>query len=299
MVRGKRTVFKACRDDAQRCLGNAFESARRATLRYAGVTVPQGQAAIGEIPVTNGASSSAPGQEDLAAIITAAPVTAIDDVIRVMQGLDAALEAGDGLKWFNLLYLRVTEAVQAAEAGGAWLNRAWLARLDVVFAGYYFNAVVQSERSPAQVARAWQPLLEARRRPGLAPIQFALAGMNAHINHDLPLAVVETCRETGVEPAAGSPEHSDFDQVNGILEAVEAQVKQTFATGIVGEVDRDLRPVDDLVAMWSVRKARETAWANALVLWRLRAEPELAQAFEQSLDRLVALSSQGLLTVVG
>ena len=40
---------------------------------------------------------------------------------------------------------------------------------------------------------AWQPLFERRADPGIEPIQFALAGMNAHINHDLPLAVVATC----------------------------------------------------------------------------------------------------------
>jgi len=29
------------------------------------------------------------------------------------------------------------------------------------------------------------------------PIQFAFVGMNAHINHDLPLAVVVTCKKLG------------------------------------------------------------------------------------------------------
>jgi len=248
--------------------------------------------------VTNGTSGAASAQLHLAAIITAAPVATIDDVIRVMQGLDGALDASDGLKWFNLLYLKVTQAVQAAHSAGTWQDPAWLTLLDVVFAGFYFEAVVNLQRAPAKVARAWQPLFDARRRPGLAPIQFALAGMNAHINHDLPLAVVETCRELALIPTDDSPEHRDYETVNDILETVEAQVKQTFATGMVGEVDRDLRPVDDLVAMWSVRKARETAWNDAEILWGLRAEPPLAQAFELSLDRLVGLTSQGLLTVV-
>jgi Family of unknown function (DUF5995) len=235
---------------------------------------------------------------DLAAIVTAAPVITIDDLIRVMQILDAALGAADGLKWFNLLYLKVTQAVQTEEASGTWQDLGWLARLDVAFAGYYFNAVANLQRNPAQVARAWQALFDARARPNVAPIQFALAGMNAHINHDLPLAVVETCRELNLAPVDGSPEYNDYEKVNGILEAVEAQVKQLYATGLVSEIDRGLRPVDDVVAMWSVRKARETAWNNAQILWRLSAEPELAQAFEVSLDRLVNLSSQGLLSVV-
>ncbi len=35
----------------------------------------------------------------------------IDDVITVMRALDAALPDDDRLKWFNRLYLRVTERV--------------------------------------------------------------------------------------------------------------------------------------------------------------------------------------------
>ena len=36
--------------------------------------------------------------------------------------------------------------------------------------------------------QAWAPLVERRATRGVLPIQFALAGMNAHINHDLALA---------------------------------------------------------------------------------------------------------------
>jgi hypothetical protein len=35
-------------------------------------------------------------------IIAARPITTIDDVITVMQGLDCVFSNGDGLKWFNL-----------------------------------------------------------------------------------------------------------------------------------------------------------------------------------------------------
>ncbi len=45
----------------------------------------------------------------------------------------------------------------------------------------------------AAVPLAWRPLVEQRAAAGIEPIQFALAGMNAHINHHLPLATVNTC----------------------------------------------------------------------------------------------------------
>ena len=34
-------------------------------------------------------------------------------------------------------------------------------------------------------------------------IQFALVEMNAHINHDLPIALVQVDREQGVQPSRG------------------------------------------------------------------------------------------------
>jgi hypothetical protein len=43
----------------------------------------------------------------------------VDDVIGAMQAIDAICADGDGLKWFNRLYLDVTEAVKArVDAGG-------------------------------------------------------------------------------------------------------------------------------------------------------------------------------------
>jgi hypothetical protein len=47
-----------------------------------------------------------------------------------------------------------------------------------------------------------------------------------------------------------------------------------------------------------VRKARETAWQNAEILWELRELPPLSRKFATNLDRLVGLSSKGLLVSV-
>ena len=53
-----------------------------------------------------------------------------------------------------------------------------------MFAGLYF-AAEDTLRSGAPCPIAWRPLVEERsaRR---APIQFAVVGINARINHDLP-----------------------------------------------------------------------------------------------------------------
>ena len=56
--------------------------------------------------------------------------------------------------------------------------------LDVVFANYYLSAVGHAEAG-ADVPRCWDVLWRNRSDSDCAPIQFAVVGMNAHINHDL------------------------------------------------------------------------------------------------------------------
>jgi hypothetical protein len=60
--------------------------------------------------------------------------------------------------------------------------------------------------------------------------------------------------------------------------------------------DEALGRVDDVIAIWSVARARDAAWSNARVLWALRDEPDLRRPFVESLDGLVGLASRGLLT---
>ncbi|HEX5732961.1 MAG TPA: DUF5995 family protein [Blastocatellia bacterium] len=233
--------------------------------------------------------------ERVALVLGSASVSTIDDVIAVMRELDGLLPDDDGLKWFNLLYLKVTEAVRDNSSAGNWEDPRWLDRLDVVFAGLYFNAVADWQRNAEESARAWRPLLDCRRRNDVARIQFALAGMNAHINHDLAIAVVQTGEEQGITPRRGSPQHIDFERVNTLLEVVEGEAKQFLVTGIIGELDNNLGRVDDIIAMWKVGKARDTAWTNAEILWQLQPLPLLKDKFLQNLGRLVGLSSKGLL----
>ena len=239
--------------------------------------------------------------QSLADIITSRTVATIEDVLAVMRGIDAALPNGDGLKWFNLLYLKVTEGVRDRPPAEGWKDPAWLERLDVVFAGLYFGSIAAWEQNPDKVARCWYPLLSSRQRSNIKRIQFALAGMNAHINHDLAIAVVKTGKERGIVPRRGSPQNRDFDRVNAILEVVEGEVKQHIATGIIGEIDQKLGDIDDIVAMWKVRKARETAWLNAEIIWRLESAPSATadDDFLLNLDRLVGLASRGFLVAVG
>jgi len=193
-------------------------------------------------------------------IVSAPPPATIPDVITVMQGVDNLLPNHDGLKWFNLLYLNVTQEVDSHAPAGGWEDPAWLTRLDVVFARFYFSAIANWLNGPASVPSSWKALFEARFRDGVDRIQFALAGMNAHINHDLALALLQTDAELGLVPGNPGPQHDDFERVNGLLEAVLPQALQFLASGILGELAQDTGKIGRLLAIWDVGAARDLAW---------------------------------------
>ena len=127
----------------------------------------------------NGATSD----QRLREIVDAASPATIDDVINIMQSIESVLPNNDGLKWFNFLYRIVTVAVRDHPPAEGWKNERWVKRLDVVFAMIYFRAIADFIKGAA-IPSSWQALFEARHRAGIDRIQFALAGMNAHINHD-------------------------------------------------------------------------------------------------------------------
>jgi hypothetical protein len=220
----------------------------------------------------------------------------VDDVLALMRDLEAALEPGDGVTWFLRLYRPVTEGVaEGARPGGLYEDPRSVRWLDVVFANLFFRALRDCTGSPDAVPKAWAPLFEARARDRIAPLQFALAGMNAHINRDLPLALVETWEALDLGPERDGAAYRDYVLVNELLERVEDRVKADFAAGVVGHVDRSLGEVDDAVAMWKVSRARDAAWASAETLWALRGAPSVQREFAATLDRLVGFAGRGLL----
>jgi hypothetical protein len=189
-----------------------------------------------------------------------------------------ALDADDAAGYFPALYVGVTRRIAEGIRDQRFENGERMERLIVVFAGYYTRA--RAEQTP--IARCWQATWDVADDPNLLIAQHLLLGMNAHINHDLPQAVVDVADEHGGLLAM----RTDFDSVNDILAA-------TFV-----DVTRDL----DAVSKWaneaamlggrhlfnfSMRRARSQAWrASELLHERDTAQRE---EYVRDLDRLVSV----------
>jgi hypothetical protein len=224
-----------------------------------------------------------------------APLVTVQDVIERLQRIDHDLPPRDGAAVFNHMYLTVTEQVAEGLSGApVFQDPAFMAQLDVTFASLWLAAY---DAPRDALPKAWAPLFERRGDDGVLPIQFALAGMNAHIAHDLPVALVATCRQLGRSPDDAKV-LADYEKVNDLLAACESEIRRSFLTEVGQALDQKFGPLVHLIDAWNIDKARDVAWVNAEALWELRRLGALARRYQGALARTVGMASRCLLTEV-
>lgn len=213
--------------------------------------------------------------------------TTLETVVETLAAQPFA--AGDGVRFFHQIYTDVSREVARRAAAGRFEDPAFLIALDVEFAGLYLDAL----RAPATAPRAWRVLF-ARRHVQLAPLRFALAGMNAHINRDLAVALDATCTRLGGVLERDSPRCRDFLTINDILETLMVRAKLELFSPLDTLADVALGPLDDLLEVWSITTARDNAWAVGAALHELGPGPA-REAMLRSIDRTASLVGRLLL----
>ena len=226
-------------------------------------------------------------------IAGAEPSTPIGRVIADLDRVRHQLPASDGIAVFIDMYRQVTESVAQRVSNRSFDDPPFVEALDVVFAGF-FLAVPRAIAAGRTVPNSWAPLVD-RRKARLFPLQFALAGMNAHINHDLALALVKTCSQRGLDPNRGTV-HADFVRINDVLAELVRPLRQSFLDKELVRHGAALSPLADLLTNFSMEKARDAAWSTALTFWAVRDLPFIPEASEQALAGTVGLVSKQLLT---
>ncbi|MFF2603965.1 DUF5995 family protein [Streptomyces californicus] len=211
-------------------------------------------------------------------------------VIERMREWRSRWPAGGGVAVFNAAYLDAVERVDPDLGRAGFDDRGAAALLSARCAERYLSAV-ETAAAGGRPPECWRPLLPYRRHPGVRPAQWALGGLQAHVGHDLVLAVVDACRVLGCEPA---DLEGEFEQMGDLLALLEEHVHDVLLPG--PDVLEVADPLTHLVHSWSLERAREAAWSAARTLWRLRAFPALAEEFRQRTDAGAGLVGRLLLT---
>ena len=114
----------------------------------------------------------------------------------------------------------------------------------------------------------------------------AVAGKNAHINRDLSFCLTQVWSELGAAPEAGTPMQRDFERVNLILAETEPMAKDKLFEGWLRDLEELAGEFDDLMALWSIDKARDLAWTNGQAQWALRSAPAMRDRVLAGTDKM-------------
>jgi Family of unknown function (DUF5995) len=227
----------------------------------------------------------------------------IEALIERMTGQLAELRAaGDGRAAFHATYLRTTRAVARALAAGAFADAVWVERWDVAFADLYLD-VLDAARRGEPVPRPWAVAFSAAASGGgLHEVQHVLLGMNAHINYDLPRALLAVISDDEfADPAVIARREADHRQIDAVLAArVRAEDGELRASGPARSwQDNLLQPLNRAATRRLLRESRAKVWSNAALLSASRRldGPEharqLAQLEELSAARVTDLMRPG------
>ena len=224
------------------------------------------------------------------------PTRRIDGLIARMHGLLDQLQGSPDTgenSVFLSTYLRTTKAVAADLDAGRFLDPAWTEEWDIAFADLYLDALEQWTHQEA-APEPWRIAFSSGRgTERLPPLRHLLVGMNAHINYDLPQALLAVITDEEFDtPALIARRRADHEHIDEILAArVKAEDRELRAFEQPGDrtlLDRALTPFNRRATRRFLKEARSKVWHNAVLLSQARR----VGALDERLRELEALSAQ-------
>ena len=241
--------------------------------------------------------------QHLALLAGAAPPESIAEVVeRLAEIRDHAASTSmrgedDGIAAFTRLYHVITARIGAMADRGEFRSREFLVRLDLEFAERYFSALRRYAEDMTTAPRVWRVVFDNRSDPRVPAINFAVAGVNAHINFDLACALVATWHHV---PPDGDDRESDqfhdYRLINDVFEAemdpLREDLDSLLSAGPDGAIwDRTANWMADLV----IRFTRDLAWDEAKRVWGKGGDAEDVRESEAKLDAISTFIGETLI----
>jgi hypothetical protein len=214
---------------------------------------------------------------------------AVDAVVATMQSrLDALTPQREPLREFLGTYQRTTLAVGKAVDDGLFEDAEWVESWDVAFAELYLTAL-DLHLSGGAPSRPWRLAFDAPR--DLPALRLVLLGINAHVNYDLPQALLAVITDEDFDDAAlMERRRRDHERIDGVLAGRVAAEDDELATRSTRSLlDRALQPLNRVASRRFLREARLKVWHNTEELQRARATG--TTAYDDRLGELEVLSA--------
>jgi hypothetical protein len=212
----------------------------------------------------------------------------VDDVVRKMAARrDALTPETDFLRAFLGTYQRTTLAVGRAVDDGYFEDADWVERWDVVFAELYLDAL-DLHLGGGAPSRPWRLAFDAP--SALPPLRHVLLGMNAHVNFDLPQALLAVISEADfTDPSLLASRRRDHERIDAILAGRVAAEDAELGMRGRSLTDRVLRPLNQRAARRFLRESRAKVWHNTAELQAARRLG--SQSFDVRLAELEVVSA--------
>lgn len=240
--------------------------------------------------------------QHLAHLAGATPATSIQEVLERLAAIrdhatsTSLLGEDDGIAAFTKLYHVITAHIGTLADRGEFRSREFLVRLDIEFAERYFAALRSYARDMSTAPRVWRVVFDNRSDPRIPALNFAVAGVNAHINYDLSCALVATWHHVAPDgDGHESAQFHDYRLINDVFEAemdpLREDLDSLLSQGPDGAVwDRTANWMADLV----IRFTRDLAWDEAKRVWDKGGDPEDVRASEAKLDAIATFIGETL-----
>lgn len=191
------------------------------------------------------------------------PATSISEVIHALD---------DVIEWckthhnrggyFAAMYRSVTLAVQKGIAENYFEDGPRMEALDVIFANLYLSAW-NAAKNNQPCSKSWKAAFDACANNNLTVLQHLLLGMNTHINLDLANATAQAASGSNIFLL-----QTDFNKINNVIGSLTASMYATLCClwPPLALILSAANHRHDAVVEFSISKARETSWANAVAL---------------------------------
>ena len=246
--------------------------------------------------------------------------TVLDDMQR---RIDAIPPAVAHRRIFAETYFRTTRAVGTAIEEARFEDPDWVEKWDVVFADFYLRAYDadcagtadsagtagtadssdssdiadssdSSDSDSARVPRPWRLAFDAP--ADLPALRHVLLGINAHVNYDLPQALLAVISDDDfTDPVLMARRRRDHERIDAVLASRVAAEDDKLGPRTL--LDRVLDPLNRLGSKRFLKEARQKVWLNVEQLQLARLDgPERYRRRLAELEVLSAAKIADLLT---
>lgn len=198
------------------------------------------------------------------------PITA--KMLALVQEME---KAADQRAIFLNCYLLMTQNMLKAVDASEFNDSAWVGYLLERFAQYYFDGLTAYDEKRATTSAVWQLAHRTAGEPERYVLQHLLLGVNAHINYDLVLTLVDVLEPewAGLTAVQQAERQVDYCQVNEIIritiDTVQDDVVEAYSP-VMDLVDKTLGPLDEWLISRLITNWRDEVWDTAVALMTTR-----------------------------